>query len=134
MINKQLGITLEPTKYISKIRNLEIKLDSAQVLNGNLNSKYIRSYDAKGNNTETNHFNGYGSLEGNIIFKYDEQGNEIECIDSWLTDDIKHLYSYEYDKKDKEGNWLIQKKKYIRQSNSERKTQLTIIERTIVYY
>lgn len=101
---------------------------------GNLDNKYNRKYDIQGNIIEINHHNSVGTLIGNVIYKYDGKGNEIECTDSWLSDGIKHIYISDYIKNDMDGNWIFQVHKYLRLSDTERKSQLTIIEREFEYF
>lgn len=92
---------------------------------GSLGGRITVRFDDKGNGMEEIHYNPDKSLERRVLYKYDNKSNPIEESGFEKTGKIFYSIINNYEKYDKEGNWLVSKRK----SND-----LSIIAREIEYY
>lgn len=104
-------ITFKDNEYVSKSYNADGTLE------------YSSKSDKNGNEIESIHYDSYGNIENKWIYKYDENNQKIEFIDST----INIVTTYKYLKLDSNRNWT-------QQIEFENDYPIKIIERKIEYF
>ena len=79
--------------------------ETGEVMKHSLSSRIIYKYDEQGNEIEMNNHNSDGSLRARYTYKYDEQGNEIEQNIYNSDGSLSSRYKYKYDE---QGNEIEQ--------------------------
>ncbi len=116
------------TKNIYKHDDKGSLIEDIYILNGKQWSKKVFKYDLKGNIIEMQLFPDIekGTPSSITIYKYDDEGNEVETESHSPEGEIFIKYSYKY-KYDKKKNWVIKIESINDKPNS-------FIEREIKYF
>lgn len=112
----------------------KILLDSF-LADGSLTHRFTYMYDKNHNNTDMSSFNKDLDLNERTIYHYDDNDNMIDK--SFTSKYISNRVTYNYEKYDKNKNWLLKIQKYFPENITNKtlkSSQVTMIERGIEYY